>query len=181
MASQPPLDIESLYERHAETLLVFFTRRTFDPEVATDLWAETFAQALAGRRKFRGSGPDAEAAWLYKIAHRQLAGYWRKGGVERRKHQKLQLERPVLSEEAGASLMRRAGLAELRTDLGAALSTLSEDTRLAIELRVVQELSYPEVAEHLNTSEQNARARVSRGLKALGALLDQDLAMEVAR
>ena len=51
MASQPPLDIESLYERHAETLLVFFTRRTFDPEVATDLWAETFAQALAGRRK----------------------------------------------------------------------------------------------------------------------------------
>jgi len=180
MASQPPLDIEPLYERHAENLLVFFTRRTFDPELATDLWAETFAQALAGRRQFRGHGPEAEAAWLYRIAHRQLAGYWRKGGVERRRQQKLQLERPVLSDEAGVALMRRAGLDELRGELARALATLSPDTRQAIELRVVQELSYPEVAAHLNTSEQNVRARVSRGLKALGALLDQDLAMEVA-
>lgn len=180
MAPQPLLNIEALYERHAEQLLVFFTRRTFDPEVATDLWAETFAQALDSRRKFRGSGLDAEAAWLYRIAHRQLAQYWRKGAVERRKHERLKLERPVLSDEAGAELMRRAGLEELRTDLAAALATLSDDTRTAVELRVVQELSYSEVARHLNTTEQNVRARVSRGLKSLGEVLDRDLAMEVA-
>ena len=134
MAGRQLLDIASLYERHAEPLLVFFTRRTFDPQAATDLWAETFAQALESRHGFRGSGPDAEAAWLYKIAHRQLSRYWRKGAAERRRQQKLQLERPLLSGEAGTELMRRAGLAELRTDLAAALATLSADTRRAIEL-----------------------------------------------
>lgn len=179
MAPQQPLDVEALYERHADTLLVFFTRRTFDPHVATDLWAETFAQAVASRGRFRGSGPDAEAAWLYRIAHRQLSRYWRKGAVQRRTQQRLELERPQLTEDAGAALMRRAGLDELRGELAAALATLSADTREAIELRVVRELSYSEVASHLGTSEQNARARVSRGLRALGELLDQPTPMEV--
>mgnify|MGYP000858849939 CR=1 FL=1 len=41
MAGRQLLDIASLYERHAEPLLVFFTRRTFDPQAATDLWAGT--------------------------------------------------------------------------------------------------------------------------------------------
>jgi RNA polymerase sigma-70 factor (ECF subfamily) len=38
---------------------------------------------------------------------------------------------------------------------------------LAIELRIVRELPYPEVAAELGVSEQTARARVSRGLRAL--------------
>ncbi|MEI2702764.1 MAG: RNA polymerase sigma factor [Baekduia sp.] len=180
MAQRQPLDVEALYERHAAGLLVFFTRRTFDPQVATDLWAETFAQAVASSGRFRGGGADAEAAWLYRIAHRQLSRYWRKGAVQRRAQQRLELERPQLSEEAGAELIREAGLADLRADLATAMAALSEETRLAVELRVVHELSYGEVATRLATSEQNARARVSRGLRALGELLDDNAAMEVA-
>ena len=180
MTAREPLDIAALYERHADTLLVFFTRRTFDPHVATDLWSETFAQAVAGRKRFRGTGDDAQAAWLYRIAHRQLSLYWRKGSVSQKTQQRLELERPQLSDDAGSELMRRAGLEQLRAELGVALATLSADTREAIELRVVQGLSYAEVAVRLETNEQNVRARVSRGLRALGDLLDPEAATEVA-
>jgi DNA-directed RNA polymerase specialized sigma24 family protein len=68
-----PLDIGRLYERHGEELLTFIVRRTSDTEVALDLWAETFAQALAGRGRYRGATDEEAGGWLYGIARRQLA------------------------------------------------------------------------------------------------------------
>ena len=47
-------DVAELYDRHAEAILAFMVRRTWDPEVAVDILAETFAVALEGRHRFRG-------------------------------------------------------------------------------------------------------------------------------
>jgi hypothetical protein len=44
-------DFSTLYRRHAEGVLGFFSRRTSEPQAALDLTAETFAQAFAGRRR----------------------------------------------------------------------------------------------------------------------------------
>jgi RNA polymerase sigma factor (sigma-70 family) len=172
------LDISALYRRHREGLLLFFVRRTTDVELALDLWAETFAQALAARRRYRGRNEDQEAAWLYGIARRQLALYYRRGHAERRALDRLRIERPPPNGSAEAEITRRAGLAELRRELALALSTLSDGTRRALELRVVDELPYAEVAHRLEVSEPTARARVSRGLRALGEILDPIVASE---
>src|SRR5688572_15052403 len=111
------LDIDTLYERHREELLLFLARRTADPQIALDLWAETFAQAVAGQRRYRGR-TDAEAAgWLYSIARRQLAFYYRRGQAEQRAVAKLRLEREPASPELLADIARRAGLPELRAEL----------------------------------------------------------------
>jgi RNA polymerase sigma-70 factor, ECF subfamily len=42
----------------------------------------------------------------------------------------------------------------------------------ALRLRVIDERSYPEIAETLGVSEQAARARVSRGLRRLADALE---------
>ena len=92
------MDVDALYQRHRDALLVFLVRRTADTEVALDLWAETFAQAVASHRRYRGK-TDAEAAgWLYGIAKRQLALYYRRGHAEQRALNKLGLERPPASD-----------------------------------------------------------------------------------
>jgi RNA polymerase sigma-70 factor (ECF subfamily) len=52
------------------------------------------------------------------------------------------------------------------------LETLAPDQREALRLRVVLELDYASVAERLGISQQAARARVSRGLRALASSLD---------
>ncbi len=165
-------DIEALYARHREPLLLFLARRTADPQVALDLWAETFAHAAAGRRRFRGRSEEEAAAWLYGIARRQLAMYYRRGRSERRALDRLKLERPPADPGVLAEIARRAGLAELRSELEAALAQLSPAVRDAVQLRVVDELSYPDVSRRLGISEPAARARVSRGLAALADLLD---------
>lgn len=182
MAAMRGMDVDALYARHHDELLLFLVRRTADVEAALDLWSETFAQAIAGRRMFRGKTEAEEAGWLYGIARRQLARYFRRGYAERRALQKLGLERPPADEELLADIARRAQLDALRAELCVALASLSDSVREAVRLRVVDELPYIEVAQSLSISEQAARARVSRGLAALAdALENQRIEEALAR
>jgi RNA polymerase sigma factor (sigma-70 family) len=173
------IDIEALYARHQEPLLRWFTRRTADAQAALDLWSETFAQAVRGQRRFRGGSPEQEAAWLYGIARNQLAGYLRRGYAEQRAVHRLGIERPPASDALLREVEHRAGLDDLRTEIADALATLTDETRRAVELRVVDERGYDEVAAALKITEVAARARVSRGLQALADRLDPTLLQEV--
>ena len=71
------LDLTALFRDHRDDLLAYLARRTADPEVALDLLAETFAQAVASQKRFRAEGDPA--AWLYGIAKKQLALFYRRG------------------------------------------------------------------------------------------------------
>jgi RNA polymerase sigma-70 factor, ECF subfamily len=167
-------DFSDLYDRHARTLVAFFQRRTYDPEAAVDLMAETFAAAFRDRRTFRGSGRAAAVAWLYGIARHQLSAYYRSGAVERRALARLGVERRPLTDEELERVEQLAGTADLRHDVARALAELSRKDREALELRVVQERSYDEVARLLNVSEPTARQRVARALRTLGTRLAVD-------
>lgn len=168
----PDLDIARLYGRHGDALLMFLLRRTADPDLALDLWSETFAQAIVSRRRYRGTTPEEEAGWLYGIARNQLRHFYRRGQARQRAMTRLGLERPMLEAEAEAELLQRAGLDDVRRELAKAVAALTDDLRSAVLLRVVDELPYPDVAARLAISEQAARARVSRGLRQLADVLD---------
>ncbi len=171
-STREPEAFARFYDEHAEALLAYLTKRVFDADVALDLTAETFAQAYLARRRFRGSTDEAAAAWLYRIAKRQLAQYFRKGRAERKALRRLGIEPPRVDEEQQARIEELAELGALRTALRVELGRLSRAHRDALQLRIVDELPYPEVARRLSISEQAARARVSRGLKALAAALE---------
>ena len=163
--------IAELYEELSHAMVVHFARRTFDPDVALDLTGETFARAFTARRRFRGATQEEATAWVWAIARNVLAEYHRRGAVERRALRRLAVEPPALDDEEHARLERLAGLAELRERLARELGALPDDQRAAVRLRVVEELGYPEVALRLGVTEATARARVSRGLRALRASL----------
>jgi RNA polymerase sigma-70 factor (ECF subfamily) len=176
MSAMPltPDDLSELYERHAVAVVAFFTRRTYDPELAVELMAETFATAVLEASRFRGGGSDDEvtkAAWLYAIARHQLSGWLRRARVERRALTHLGLQAPVLSDAELERVVELADTAGLRADISASLGRLSPGLRDAVRLRVVEERSYPEVAATLGISEQTARARVSRALRSLSRTL----------
>jgi RNA polymerase sigma factor (sigma-70 family) len=162
-------EFEEVYGALAQPLLVYLTRRTFDAEVALDLWAETWAAAFASRRRFRG---DDATSWIYAIAWRQYAMYVRRGVAERRALRRLGVDRPAVEDADVERLERLSGLGELREAVAHGLEALSAEQREAVRLRVVEELPYSDVARRLSVSEEAARARVSRGLRALAETLD---------
>ena len=169
------------YRAHSRDLVVFFTRRTFDAELALDLTAETFAQAFSSRHSFRGSG-DAEAGgWLFTIARRQLARYFERGTVERALIERLGVSVPEAGSDELQRIEQLAGLAALRGLLRDQLTELGPGLRAALWLRVVEEEPYSSVASSLGITEQAARARVSRALRAVAEALASTPHLEDAR
>jgi RNA polymerase sigma factor (sigma-70 family) len=150
---------------------MFFARRVFDAEVALDLTSETFAEALQRRAQFRGRLQEEEQAWLFAIARTQLSRYWRRGKVERAALRRLAVEVPTLTDAEIERVELEAGLRDVRPQLLEAIGELPDDQRRAVELRVVGELTFGDVAADMGVSEQVARARVSRGLRTLARRL----------
>jgi RNA polymerase sigma factor (sigma-70 family) len=165
--------LAALYRSDAKSFLIFFARRTFDAQAASDLVAETFAEAIAGRRRFRGESHEEARAWVWGIARHQYARYVRRGRAEQRALKRLSLERELLDDVEIDRIERLAALADVREELTRSLEQLPRDQRRAVELRVVDELPYPVVASRLAISEPAARARVSRGLRALAGGLHE--------
>jgi RNA polymerase sigma factor (sigma-70 family) len=158
--------------------VAFFARRVYDPEVAVDLTAETFAAAFVGRDRFDGSSDEEAVRWMYGIAKHQVAGYWRAGQVEQRAVERLGMQRRSLTDEEYERIEELAALGDLRRRVAAELEAMPAEHAEVLRLRIVDELDYAVVAARLAISEQTARARVSRALRALAVRLEPYLPTE---
>lgn len=161
------------YARYADAVLAFFAVRTRPAEAAADLTAETFAAALRGASRFRRRQEPA-AAWLFAIARNKLVDAVRRGVVADRARVRLGMEAVLVTD---ADLERVEALADLAAGDGAALMALverlPEAQREAVVAHVLDERTYPEIASELRCSEAVVRKRVSRGLAALRAQLEE--------
>jgi len=167
-----PATFVELYRRHAEDLLRYFARRTLDPEAAAELTAETFAEAFASRRNYRDTGVNG-VAWVYGIARHQLSRFYRTGSIEARARESVGMPVRDLPAEDYERIEELVDLAPIRDALLEALATLGDEQRDALQLRVIDELSYPDIASRLGCAEAAARQRVSRGLRRIAIVLQE--------
>lgn len=155
------------YEQNARTMLMWMTRRVLDAEIAVDLTAETFAIAMEKSPAFRGRSAEEERAWLWAIGRSQLARFARDGDVERRAVRRLGIQRAAIDDDEIERIQADAGVHALRERVQSSMKRLPAEQREAVNLRIVDELGYMEVATIAGVSEQVARARVSRGLRLI--------------
>jgi RNA polymerase sigma-70 factor (ECF subfamily) len=150
-----------LYDRYSVRIYRFQLGRTRDVDAALELTAETFAQAWLSRARFRDLAGGSAGPWLYGIARHVLVASVRKRRLERRAVDRLGalLGRDDQDEVVPTPLWLE-GLDE-------AIAELPADVRRALELRVVDELPYDDVAREMQTTAGAARVRVHRGLSAL--------------
>ena len=85
----------------------------------------------------------------------------------------------MLAEIDAPSVEEELGLELDDSRIDAALGSLSDPHRQALELRFIEELGYERVAEISGVSEQNARARVSRARSAMRSSLKGVAALPV--
>lgn len=157
------------YRRFSEAVLVFFARRTRQPELAVDLMAETFAAALLALGR-GDSAPDEPGAWLLTIARNKLIDSRRRGRVADEARRRLQLDPLMVDDDELARVMD--GAADAPRALGL-LEHLPQDQRTALVARVLDEREYGDIARELRCSEAVVRKRVSRGLRKLRAELEE--------
>ena len=140
-----------LCDEEAHRLRGWLRKETGDNETAMDLTAETFAQALVSMGRQRGGD---HTAWLYGIARNLLFQYRRRARVEDAARRKLGMpDRDWSDYEVDDRVV----------DLG----DLPDHERAALELHVVGELPYDDVAARLGITPGTARMRVHRALRRL--------------
>jgi RNA polymerase sigma-70 factor, ECF subfamily len=158
-----------LYARHVAEIHRWFAVRI--RWAASDLTAETFARAWLCRSRFRDPGTGSALPWLYGIAGNLFADAVRRDRIETRSRQRLGLPLDLAIEDGYADVERRLSP---RRALAQHMNRLSSHERDALELRIVHELSYAEVATRLSISQPAARLRVSRALRRLAQSLTEE-------
>ncbi len=153
----------ALYARHAEAVHGWFAARV--AWAAADLTAETFARAWLARRNFRDQRDGSALPWLLGIGRNVLRESARHDRIETAARQRLGLPLELTDDDFSAVDERLSP----RPSLRAALEALPPHERRALELRVVDELPYDDVARSLRIRPAAARLRVSRALRRLSA------------
>jgi RNA polymerase sigma factor (sigma-70 family) len=166
-AVSDPAAFAEFYRRYERPILAYFRRQTGHSELAADLAAEVFAQALLACRRYRPERAPA-GAWLFGIAQHKLAKSRRRGVVEDRARRRLGVPPLALLDDALARVDELSDETVTRF-----LDELPEDQRRAIEARIVEERSYDEIASELHCSPAVVRKRVSRGLATLKHRLEE--------
>jgi RNA polymerase sigma-70 factor (ECF subfamily) len=148
----------------------YFHRQVLCPEIAADLTAETFAQALAHRERYR---PDlgSREQWIFGIARNQLRMWARTGAAAERARRRMHITTPTFTQSDADAVSRSVDLDAISPSMQEALESLPESDRLIIRLRIDERLEYAAIARALGCSQGAARVRSSRALARLRAEL----------
>ncbi|MCC7024340.1 MAG: hypothetical protein IT338_16055 [Thermomicrobiales bacterium] len=140
-----------MFRARFNPILHRLTRQVFDSEIAVDLTAETLAAAFIQRSRFRGTTDGEAVAWLNGIADHKLAMFFRRRRVERRALSRLGIDPPVLTEEEHNEVLRRVDGPLIASIVRRGLASLSDAQRVALTLRVVEEMPYADMADRLGS------------------------------
>jgi RNA polymerase sigma-70 factor, ECF subfamily len=164
-----PAAITRIYTAYAPALFRFFVAAVGDRPTAEDLTGDVFKSAIEGLPRFCGP-VEALGGWLFQIAHHDLSDY--------RRRQARNLVQPLddLLEEValagGAIDPEELALERVEGDrMLAALRQLTSDQREVLLLRLVADLTAPQVARILHKSTEAVKALQHRGLASLTRVL----------
>ena len=166
-ARQDPEAFREFYDRYAVWIRSWFVRHTGSEPASLDLTAETFAQAWHASRRFRDLADGSGAPWLFGIARNLLRQYHKHNRIESAARERMGLPATFAECEDYERVDERNEASALAPLMRHALRALPADQRRALVLRVVHQLPYEAVAGRLGCSQNAARLRVSRALRAL--------------
>ncbi len=159
----------ALVEHYWDRLYRWLFHMTHDAHTAEDLTQESFLKAYRALASFE-AGTNFQA-WLFRIAHNAMANYRR---ANRRVRQPLPSQ--AASPQAGPADL--AMTREAMQQLTRAIGRLPQDYRAAFLLRVEQDLSFREIAQAQNITEETARWRVFKARKKIMEVMEPYLDKE---
>ncbi len=151
---------ESLYARHSGRVYGYLLKRLGAPEVADEVFQAAFLKLHRSRATLSNEHPFLQS--LFVIVRSALLDHIKKEKASR--------ETLVDTAEYFSTVPapeQDNNSQGLESPLLAQLAALPDAQRRAIQLRVLDEFSYEEIARQLNQGQPAIRQMISRGLKRL--------------
>jgi RNA polymerase sigma-70 factor (ECF subfamily) len=162
-----------------------------DPADAADTTQEVFLKVFRGMKHFNGG--STLKTWVYRIAVHEASN--RKRWWFRHKSREISIEPEEQVDgksglalkdalvDRGDSPLENVAQQELKARVESELRQLDEPFRTTVVLREIEELSYEEIAEIMETSLGTVKSRLTRGREALKKRLEpylRELSPELA-
>lgn len=147
-----------LVRDYSPRLYAYLRRNLPSASDAEDALSETLLASVRAIPNF--DGRVSLSAFLYALAYRKMADFWR------RRHETAPLHETLAVHEAGIDGGERAEFEEV-------LDSLPEESRQVLLLRYQVGLSVTEVAEVIDRSYKGAESLLSRARNQLRAALDK--------
>jgi RNA polymerase sigma-70 factor (ECF subfamily) len=173
-----PEAFAQLYDQNYSAILNYCIRRTGNVELAKDITAETFIEALKNIRRFEGWGISF-SAWLYRVAGNEIASYFRKKTYKAVSLEYLResqgFEPVALREPKDELIAAEEELARHQEFLACRrqISQLPLKYQEVITLRFFAGKSHKEIAGILGKPEGTVKSLLHRGLERLRRQLDK--------
>lgn len=163
-ACKNPEAFVDLYDRYIHRVFRYTLYRTRDEMAAEDLTSQVFLDAI--KNLHRLSPRDNFGAWLFTIARRRVADYYRqlRPSLQIDEHQNL----PVADADPLKGLIQ----AEQLKDLEVQIARLNQREREILSLRFAAELSFAEIGLLLGKKENTVKKSFYRLLERLGRQME---------
>ena len=151
-------DLEQIYKQYFETVNKYLFCLTHNSDISEELTQETFYRAVKKINTFKGE--CKMSVWLCQIAK----NLWYD---ELKKNKKLENIEQIFLIQSEENLEENIILNENKLELYKKLQKLDKQTREVIYLRITGELSFKEIGDILNKTENWARVTFYRGKQKL--------------
>lgn len=154
------LDLERLYDEHAQALFAFLMNFTRDEDDTREILQELFVK-LARQPGLLSNVRDLRP-FLLRLAHNAAIDLVRRRGTRNKYHEQFgsdQLSVFATDDNPDEQAFREA--------LSAALGDLPEDQRAVVHLKLWEQLTFEQIAETLGISPNTAASRYRYGLDKL--------------
>ena len=151
-------DMEQIYKQYFETVNKYLFCLTHNSDISEELTQETFYRAVKKINTFKGE--CKMSVWLCQIAK----NLWYD---ELKKNKKLENIEQTFLIQSEENLEENIILNENKLELYRKLQKLDKQTREVIYLRITGELSFKEIGDILNKTENWARVTFYRGKQKL--------------
>ena len=152
-------DMEQIYKKYFETVNKYLFCLTHNSDISEELTQETFYRAVKNINKFKGN--SKMSVWLCQIAKNLWYDELKKNKKSKNIEEEIfliqsenEVERDVISNDSKLRLYKK-------------LQKLDKNTREVIYLRITGELSFKEIGDILNKTENWARVTFYRGKQKL--------------
>ena len=152
---------EALFRQYQGEVYRWIVRIVRDPAAAEDLTVETFWRVHRAHARFRADGNFG--AWLRRIATNVALDHLRKARPE------LGLLVDVPAEDKPDAMVQQ----EVRTKILQAFAELPARLRIVVQLGLVEDAPYKDIAESLGISLGAVKLRMYRGTRMLRKKLEK--------
>lgn len=149
-------ELEKMYKEIQPKIYAFFFVRTLKRDIAEDLTHDVFYEAIKSMHSFSGS--SSIQTWLFSIARNLLKKYYRSKKYKKSLHDQLIVDKPVqpFSPE-DVYILQEENIALLQQ-----IERLDQAQKEIVTLRLYGELSFKEIGELTNKSENYVRVTFHR-------------------